>query len=318
MNGALELFTNPRKEPEMKLYYLILALGLTVTLAACDQMKNNASTASTTPAAAASTPMIKDTSAVVATVNGTPITEDLLDLYETQVNSTRPGTKMDRKAVLDEVINLELASQSGAKNGLANNTHTQLQINQQRRAVIASAAIHKYLKDNPVSDEDLHKLYDQRVPKGNEYKARHILVKDEAKAKELIKELDGGADFSELAKKNSTGPSGKSGGELGWFSPKQMVKPFSEAAAKLKKGTYTKEPVKTQFGWHIIMLDDVRSTTQPAFEKVKPQLQAFVQKQRVQQYISDLRQGAKIDIKLKEEPAPAAAEDSTATTSPAK
>lgn len=296
----------------MKLRYLTLVMGLTAALAGCDQLQNGTPSATTAPA-----PAVKDTSAVAATVNGAPITEAVLNLYQEQMKGRVPGGKMNRKAVLEEVINLELASQSGEKEGLAADTHTQLQIDQQRRAVVASAAIQRFLKANPISDEDLHKLYDEQVPKGSEYKARHILVDDEAKAKELIKALDGGADFSELAKKNSTGPSGKSGGELGWFSPKQMVAPFSEAAAKLEKGSYTKEPVKTQFGWHIIMLDDVRDTTPPAFDQVKPQLQAFMQKQRVQQYISGLRQGAKIEIKEQAPaatPTPAASPDAASST----
>jgi len=283
----------------MTFRYLTLAVGLTVLLAGCDQLQNAGQSTSTAPAA------VKDTSAVVATVNGTPITDAVLDLYEEQMKSRRAAAPMDRSAILDEVINLELASQNGTKEGLASDTHTQLQIDQQRRAVIATAAIQKYLQSHPITDEELKKLYDEQVPKGSEYKARHILLKDEDEAKKLIAELDKGADFSELAKEHSTGPSGKSGGELGWFSPKQMVAPFSEAVATLEKGTYTKEPVKTQFGWHIIMLDDVRESTPPAFDEVKPQLQAFMQKQRVQQYIASLHEGAQIDIKQ----APAAAAD---------
>jgi len=292
----------------MKLLHLTLAIGLTTALAACDQLQNTSRNTASAPAA-------KDTSAVVATVNGTPITEAVLDLYENQLKGRQLNGQMNRKAVLDEVINLELASQSGAKDGLANQLQTQLQVDQQRRAVIASAAIHQFLESHPISDEDMHKVYDQQVPKGNEYKARHILVADEAKANELIKELDKGADFSELAKKFSTGPSGKSGGELGWFSPKQMVAPFSEAAAKLEKGKYTEKPVKTQFGWHIIMLDDERETVPPGFDQVKPQLQAFMQKQRVQEYIDGLRKTAKIEIKeaaVAATPAP----DAAAETAP--
>jgi peptidyl-prolyl cis-trans isomerase C len=284
----------------MKLRYLTIAIGLTAALAGCDQLQNAGQSASTAPVAA-----VQDTSAVVATVNGTPITEAVLDLYEEQMKARRPGPPMDRQAILEEVINLELASQSGSKEGLNTDIHTQLQVDQQRRAVIATAAIQKYLDAHPITDEELQKLYDEQVPKGNEFKARHILVDDEEQAKKLIGELDKGADFSELAKTNSTGPSGKSGGELGWFSPKQMVAPFSEAVAKLEKGKYTKEPVKTQFGWHVIILDDVRESTPPSFEQVKPQLQAFVQKQRVQSYINGLRQGAQID--MKEQP-PAASE----------
>jgi peptidyl-prolyl cis-trans isomerase C len=301
----------------MKFRYLTLAVGLAAVLAGCEQLQDNTPTTST-----ASASSVKDNSAVVATVNGAPITQALLDLYQEQMKSRQPGGNMDPMMVLEEVINLELARQSGTEQGLADDTRTQLQIDQQQRAVIASAAIQKFLQDNPISEEDLRKLYDEQVPKGKEYKARHILVEEEAKAKELITELDGGADFSELAKKHSTGPSGKSGGELGWFSPKQMVAPFSEAAAKLEKGGYTKEPVKTQFGWHIIILDDLRDTTPPAFEQVKPQLQAFMQKQRVQEYISGLRQGAQVDIKLQQPaaaqpPAEPAAKD-TAAESPAE
>ena len=284
----------------MKLRYLILAVGLGTLLAGCDQLQNAGQSSSTTPTAA-----INDTSAVVATVNGKPITEAVLDLYEEQMKGHRPGPAPDRNTVLDEVINLELASQSGSKEGLDKDPTIQLKIDQQRRAVIATAAIQKYLDANPITDEELHKLYDEQVPKGNEYKARHILVDDQDQAKKLIADLDKGADFSELAKKYSTGPSGKTGGELGWFSPKQMVAPFSDAVAKLEKGKYTETPVKTQFGWHIIILDDVRESTPPSFDQVKPQLQAFVQKQRVQQYIKDLHQGAQIDIK---EQAPASSE----------
>jgi peptidyl-prolyl cis-trans isomerase C len=296
----------------MKLRYLTLAIGLTAALAGCDQLQNTGQSASTAPVAA-----IQDTSAVVATVNGTPITEAVLDLYEEQMKGHRPGPPMDRQTILEEVINLELASQNGSKEGLDKDTHTQLQVDQQRRAVIATAAIQKYLDANPITDEELQKLYDEQVPKGNEYKARHILVDDEEQAKKLIAELDKGADFSELAKKNSTGPSGKSGGELGWFSPKQMVAPFSEAVAKLEKGSYTKAPVQTQFGWHVIILDDVRESTPPSFEQVKPQLQSFVQKQRVQSYINGLRQGAQIDIKEQQPAAsePAASEPAAAAGS---
>jgi len=300
----------------MTLRYLTLAVGMAALLTGCDQLQNAGQSSSTAPA-------VKDTSAVVATVNGTPITEAVIDLYAEQMQSRRGGPAMDRNAIVEEVINLELASQSGASEGLASDLQTQLQIEQQRRAVIATSAIQHYLESHPISDDELHKLYDEQVPKGSEYKARHILVDDEDKAKELIAELDKGADFSKLAEEHSTGPSGKSGGELGWFSPKQMVAPFSEAVAKLEKGSYTKEPVKTQFGWHVIILDDVRESTPPAFEQVKPQLQAFVQKQRVQQYISGLRQGAKIEITAPpaaaaETPAPAASGEAPAGESSAE
>ena len=276
----------------MKLRYLSLALGLSGLLAACDQLPSN--TQNGEPAATVES--VIDSSPVLATVNGAPITEAMFELYQQQMQARAPGNPaaMNRETILSEVINLELARQSGEKEGVSKDTKIQLQIEQQKRAVLASAAIQQYLSANPITDEELKKIYDEQVPKGDEYKARHILVEEEDAAKKLIIELDGGADFSELAKEHSTGPSGKSGGELGWFSPKQMVAPFSEAAAKLEKGAYTKEPVKTQFGWHIIILDDSRASAPPPFDQVKPQLQTFVQKQRVQQYITGLREGANI------------------------
>jgi len=288
----------------MKLAYLTLALGLGGLLAGCDQVPLNA--ADQSPASTATA--VNDTSPVLATVNGSPITEGVVELYEQQLSARRPGNPagQDRRAILEEVINLELARQGGEKEGLDKDTKIQLQIDQQRRAVIATAAIQHELEANPVSDEELKKIYQEQAPSGDEYKARHILVKEEDEAKTLIVELDNGADFSELAKQHSTGPSGKSGGELGWFSPKQMVAPFSEAVAGMEKGAYTKQPVKTQFGWHIIILDDTREASPPPFEQLKPQLQAFVQKQRVQAYITRLRESATIEIK--EQP-PAAAAD---------
>ena len=288
----------------MKLAYLTLALGLGGLLAGCDQVPLNA--ADQSPASTATA--VNDTSQVLATVNGSPITEGVVELYEQQLSARRPGNPagQDRRAILEEVINLELARQGGEKEGLDKDTKIQLQIDQQRRAVIATAAIQHELEANPVSDEELKKIYQEQAPSGDEYKARHILVKEEDEAKTLIVELDNGADFSELAKQHSTGPSGKSGGELGWFSPKQMVAPFSEAVAGMEKGVYTKQPVKTQFGWHIIILDDTREASPPPFEQLKPQLQAFVQKQRVQAYIARLRESATIEIK--EQP-PAAAAD---------
>jgi peptidyl-prolyl cis-trans isomerase C len=293
----------------MKLHHLTLALGLTALISACDQIP----LASKQDNSAAP---VSDTSAVVATINGSPITENALAAYQQQRHSRRPNdpTSQDRDAVLDELINLELARQAGVQEGLDQKPDILLQIDQQRRAVIAAAAIQHQLQVNPVSDEDLKKLYDDNVGDGKEYKARHILVEEQQKARDLIAELDGGADFSELAKQHSTGPSGKTGGELGWFSASQMVKPFSDALADMEKGTYTKEPVQTQFGWHVIILDDSRESEVPSFEQVKPQLKMMAQNQRVQDYVASLRSNATIDIV--QTAAPVAADTAPAAAAP--
>lgn len=280
----------------MKLRYIATASVIAALLNGCG---GSSSSSPVEPATAQENTKNPDTSAVIATVNGQPITEAMLDLYTQQRQARNPGSpaEQDRSAILTEVISLELASQDGEKKGVENTPEVALQIEQQRRAVIASAAIKAEMATEPVTDEELQKLYKEKIGGGSEYKARHILVEDKDKALELIAELDKGADFSEMAKENSTGPSGKSGGDLGWFSPKQMVPPFSEAVATMKKGEYTKEPVQTQFGWHIIILDDVRESTPPPFDQVKEQLKMFVQNQKIQAYISKLKEGASIDIK---------------------
>jgi peptidyl-prolyl cis-trans isomerase C len=284
-------------------------------VAGCDQIPLGTQTQSPSKA---DVKTIKDDSTVLASVNGLSITENMLDVYMKQRQLRRPSdaANQNRAAILDELINLELARQDAEKQGLDQDMELLMMIDHQSRGLIANTAIQSHLKANPVSDEDLQKIYAEKVPGGSEYKARHILVKEEDEAKKLIAELDKGADFSELAKEHSTGPSGKNGGDLGWFSAQQMVKPFSDAAAGMEKGTYSKEPVKTQFGWHIIMLDDVRESSPPPFEQVKPQIQAFAQQQLVQTYVTGLRQAATVE--MKEPPAPAPAPAPAAAPEPAK
>jgi peptidyl-prolyl cis-trans isomerase C len=289
----------------------LLALALAAALSGCDQMPMNASNEagddSQASAAEGTTAPAADTSEVIATVNGAPITRNLFEVYKAQRNQGRPGDPngQNPEVVLDELINLELASQDGIRQGIDQQSEIVAQIAQQRRAVVASATLQQQLADHPVTDEELQAFYTEKTADvGQEFKARHILLKDEETAKNMIAELDKGADFGELAKEHSTGPSGPKGGELGWFAPGQMVKPFSDAVAKLEKGAYTKEPVKTQFGWHVIMLDDVRDLTPPPLEQVKKQLKVVMQNQRLKDYVAGLREKAAIEIN--EETMPAA------------
>ena len=242
-----------------------------------------------------------DTSPVVVTVNGAPITRKLFEVYQRERNQNGRGDVNARnpEMVLDEIINLELAAQEGVKQGLDKNPEVQAQIEQQRRAVIASATLQKLLADHPVTNEEIEVFYEKRNANlGSEYKARDILVADEDKAKKLITELDKGADFSELAKKNSTDAYAANGGERGWFSPQQMAAPFAEAVAKLETGKYTTEPLQTRFGWYVIMLDDKRDITPPPLEQARKQIQLVLQNQRIQKYVQRLRDKAKVDINL--------------------
>jgi len=287
----------------MKFRYMTLALMLAGSLTACDQLPSSDNVTVNKKAK----PI--DDSEVLATVNGMPITANTLTIYQQHRQGRAQGNPAapNRKAMLEEIINLELASQDGEKKGVDKKPETHAQIKQQRRAVVASAAFQRQMEKHPISEEELKSIYNEKTQASNEYKARHILVDSKEKAEILIVQLDKGADFAEVAMKNSTGPSGKTGGDLGWFSPKSMVKPFSEAVIGMDKGSYTPQPVKTQFGWHIIKLEDSRESTPPAFEQVKPQLEMAVRNQRVQDYISKLRSKANIQI-MEPKPAPAAPE----------
>ena len=240
---------------------------------------------------------------VLATVNGAPITQEMFDAYSSKRNAQTHGqggaTPATSETVLNELINVELVMQDAEKKGIETRPEIQKQMEWQRRSLLVTAGMRDYLDAHPISDEELKKAYDTEIAKldKTEYKARHILLETEAEAKDVIAQLDKGGDFAELAKEKSKGPTGKQGGDLGWFSPSRMVKPFSDAVAALDKGDYTKEPVQTQFGWHVILLEDKRELTPPAFDQVKDQLQPGLQKQRVDQYLEELRKSAKIDIK---------------------
>ena len=281
---------------------LLPLLATVLILGGCDQMQTSLqgkSAGTSQDSAPAAEAMPAPGGAVLATVNGTAITEDVFDIYSKTRRSQQTGAEDEesKEAILNELISLELMRQEGEKKGLASQPVVVALIDQQKRSAIASANISEFMKANKASDEDARKVYDEKMATpGDEYKARHILLKTREDAAAVIAALEGGADFSELAKEKSTGPSGKNGGELGWFSPGQMVKPFSDAAAALEVGSYTKEPVETQFGWHVIILDDKRAITPPPFEDVRDRLKLLLANQKLQEHIQELRGTADIEI----------------------
>ena len=251
------------------------------------------------PLMAAETPAVSP-EAVVATVNGSEITEEMLQIFAAQLSRNPGAQPVSRDDALDQLVNIELVTQDAEKHNIDKRPNVIKQLEWQRRSLLVGVSMREYLTTHPVTDAELKKLYDERMKNhdGKEYKASHILVDSEAEAKAIIAELDKGAAFAKLATDKSKDPSGKqNGGDLGWFSPDQMVKPFAEAVAKMKKGEMTKKPVQTQFGWHVIRMDDSRKVDPPSFESVKEQLQTQAQNQRVETYLEDLRKGAKIDIK---------------------
>ena len=237
---------------------------------------------------------------MIATVNGTKITEGTFNRYAEQ-RGAPPGTPNDqqRNALIEELINRELIYQNAVSIGVDKTPAIQEEVNYQRINIIASSMLSRSSDRFTVTEADMKKEFENRKAElgGKEFKARHILLKTEADAKAVIAELDKGADFATLAGKKSTGPTATNGGDLGWFQPAQMVTPFSEAAAKLEKGQYTKTPVKTQFGWHVILLEDTRAMNPPRYEDIKEQIRVGLQNKLIENYIGGLRKTAKIERK---------------------
>ncbi len=235
---------------------------------------------------------------VVATVNGKPISQRVYEIYLKKLQSQQPQLAGNRELIIQDLVNRELLYQDALKKGLEKDKDVVFALDQIRKNTLIQANVGKFTQDHPITDADLKKEYDENIAKldMNEYKARHVLLKTEDEAKAVIKELDNGAVFVDVANAKTIEPN-SNGGDLGWFKPQQMVTEFSEAVAKLKKGEYTKTPVKSQFGWHVILLEDTRKATPPKFEDVKQQLRAMMRNQQLQDYITNLRKTAKIDIK---------------------
>lgn len=243
-----------------------------------------------------------DDSKVLATVDGQAITEadyeDYLRARQMQ-QPPIPDKDKERKVVLDEMINRALLVESAADHKLDREPDVYFQIKRQRENVLARAMLRQYLKDNPISDDEVQKRYQQEIEKANknEYRARHVLVRTEEEAKEIIAELKKGANFATLAKQKSVDVrSGKQGGELGWFSQDVIVPEFFSAVAQLKVGQVTKEPVKTDFGWHVIQLEAVRPRKMPTFDQAKGNIRQLIQQERVDALVKSLKDKAKVKI----------------------
>lgn len=283
----------------MNYRHVLLPLAALLAVSGCDQLQSSRDAVSATDNSAATSTAVITEGVVLATVNGSPITQGVLDVYSAQRKSQGAGQDAsDTATILDELIALELMRQEANNKGLGSNAVVVATIDQQQRTVLAGAAIKDFMSSNPVPDEEAKILYEAQIGKaGKEYNARHILVENEEDATAVIELLDSGSDFSELAKEKSTGPSGPKGGNLGWFGTGQMVKPFSDATAELEKGSYTKTPVQTQFGWHVIILDDVRESSPPPFDDVKERLKMMIANQKLQAHVESVKSAATIDIK---------------------
>jgi len=282
-----------------------LAAGLVLALVGCGKPATTETAPATTPA---KPPLI--------TVNGQAISNELFEDYVkalTQGKSSADLPAEDREQIKENLVRLTLIAQQAEKDGMAKDPEIASRLELARINLLQQASAQKYLKDRTPTDEELRAEYQVQLESSPlvEYHARHILVSSEDVAQKIIGQLGGGMDFGTLAKRfSSDKASAAKGGDLDWFAPNAMVKPFSDAVALLKNGEYTKTPVQTQFGWHVIQLIGTRDRAPPAFEAVQDQLKQIVLRKKYQAYADELMKTAKIDPPLAAKaavPAPAAA-----------
>jgi peptidyl-prolyl cis-trans isomerase C len=247
----------------------------------------------TTPKAAAAAKPAAASTAAAPSSDKTLYSQGQFDLLlKERLAQGGQDTPEIRNAVKEELNTRELLAREAKKSGLDKNADVKTQMDLAAQTVLVRAYVSDWVKKNPIPDSDLHKEYDTIKSQigDKEYKVRHILVKTEDQAKEIIAELQKGAKFDELAKARSEDPGSKDkGGDLDWNAPANFVKPFGDAMKATPKGKFTPQPVQTQFGWHVIEVDDVRDAKVPSFDEVKPQLQQRMQAQWLDKYFKDLR-----------------------------
>ncbi len=240
-------------------------------------------------------------SGAVAKVNGVSIPQSRLELLlkaNTGAGKGATDTPEVRSRLREALITREVMAQEALKKGLDKNAEVATQLDLQRQEVLVNAYVQDYFKSNPVSEDALKKEYERLKSQlgEKEYKAHHILVKTEDEAKQVIAQIKKGGSFEKLAAEKSEDQGSKArGGDLDWSAPGRYVKPFSDALIKLKKGQMTDTPVQSQFGWHVIKLDDERPFKSPTYEELKPNLQQRMQQQTLDKALVDLRAKAKIE-----------------------
>ena len=248
---------------------------------------------------------------VVAVVNGTEITQDVLANYLSVVQRSEDSKINDPRTALEDLVATELALQEAAKTDILSRDDVKQRIKDFTRNILLTTWTKEKVEGFEVTDEDVQKSYDDRIKKdaNDEFKARHILLKTEEEATAVIKLIADGGDFIKLAETKSTGPSAANGGDLGWFKANTMVKEFADAVKTMNKGESSTTPVKTNFGWHVIKLEDLRPAKLPDMATVKPQLTRMIAQQKMMAYMEKMKESADIKIML---PEPKAAESTEA------
>ncbi len=275
-----------------------LAVALVAgTFAIAAGAQDKAEKAASKKAGAASTTAKSGSGKVV--VNGVTIPQSRIEAMNKELNSQgQPDSAERQQAVREELVNREVLAQAAAKRGLDKNPDVQAQMDMARQAVLVRALFESEVKANPITDADLQKQYEQfKGSMGStEYKVSHILVDKEDDAKAIIADLNKGGDFAKIAKEKSKDPGSKdNGGDLDWGPSARYVKPFADAVTTQQKGKVSAAPVKTDFGYHVIRVDDSRPLKVPEFSEVKEQFRQRAQQQQVQKMVMDLRSKAKVE-----------------------
>lgn len=264
---------------------LAASISSMLMLVSCSAENSNKSAASS------------DVGPSIATVNGTPISKAHFDfmLQQSQLHG-QPDSPEAQKKIREKMILEEIVAQEAIKKGIDKLPDVNTQINLARQSILIRAYLQDFVNNAPLGDDALKAEYDKANAQGEnkEYHSRHILVENEADAKDIIAKLNQGEKFEKLAKKSMDPGSKDNGGDLGWVTPASFVPEFSAAMTKLQNGQYTTEPVKSQFGWHIIKLEGSRAVQAPPFEEVKQELRQRTQQQLIDKMIVDLRAKAKV------------------------
>jgi len=239
-------------------------------------------------------------SARVAVVNGQPVAESVLRMYAltAERKNLEEMSPADRERVLNDLIGLQLLAQQATQDGLTGSRTLAAQLELQRLRLVANAMANDYIEKNPPSDADIQAIYDENLPllAAEQYKARHILVPTKEEADRVVAQLQQGSDFVALAEERADGPTGPNGGALDWFTLDSMPPPFAAAVRTMTVGSYTTEPVQTDFGFHVILLEETRKQEPPAIADIRDDLASAAQRKRLEDYIKALRDSAMVTI----------------------
>lgn len=296
-------------------FFLVLVITLVVTLTGCQPGNEQQESSTSEPAiktadtqASPATDSAVDpaitteddkNNEVIASINDKQLSMRDFEIYISRRMQDDPTAVNNPAAMLNELINKELLYQEAVKKGFDKREDVAIRVQQEIEGIIVGALVQEQLTDVDLSEEALKAEYDLQTADMalSEYKGRHILVATEEEAQAVIAELNLGADFIELAKSKSTGPSATQGGDLGWFQAEAMVPAFADAIKNMTKGETTKTAVKTRFGWHVIKLEDSRELNKPEYEASKERIKAILANKAAQSYLVKLREQATIDIK---------------------